>query len=68
MILTAQSYWQFCQQYRKLAPSARRMVLSGEALLKLRDEPDPHVRKRLASMISDECDHHGVTDKTANFV
>lgn len=65
---TALSYWQFCRAYNQLAPAARRMVLAGEALLKLRDETNPHIRRRLARFISEECEDLGVIDKTANFV
>lgn len=68
MIDTLKPYWDFMQKYRRLPESQKKMVLSGQALLMLRDETNPHIRKRLAAFITTECFVHSVPDKTLSFM
>lgn len=68
MITTGKSFWVFCQQYRNLSAGSRKLVLSGEALLLLRDCTSDAVRRRLQAFIAHECNLLKVPDKTANFM
>ena len=61
-------YWDFRQKYNTLAPTAKKMVLSGQALLLLRDTPSAAVRRRLQAFIVFECNKLKVPDKTALYV
>lgn len=68
IIETGQSYWDFRQKYSSLAPTAKKLVLGGEALLLLRDTKSEAVKRRLQAFIAFECARMGVVDKTASFV
>lgn len=68
MIEAAKPYWVFRQKYNDLAPTAKKLVLRGGALLLLRDTPSPAVKKRLAAFITTECIRHAVPDETVAFL
>jgi hypothetical protein len=68
MIENLLPYWTFLRKYRELPLSQKKMVLSGQALLMLRDEPSEAIRKRLAAFITTECFAHEVPDKTLSFM
>lgn len=68
MTEAAKAYWIFRQKYNTLAPTAKKLVLRGGALLLLRDIPSAAVKKRLAAFITTECVRHAVEDQSARFL
>lgn len=68
IIDTGKAYWDFRQKYLTLAPTAKKMVLAGQALLLLRDTPNAAVKRRLQAFIVFECNQLKVPDKTSVYM
>lgn len=68
IIDTGLPYWEFRTKYAALPEVTKKLVLSGDALLILRDTTSDAVKRRLQAFITFECNRLRVADKTANFV
>jgi hypothetical protein len=67
MTETALRYWRFLRRYRKAPPNEQRTILSGQALLMMRDTKSPSVKRRLRTFVVQECERHRLPDRTAMF-
>lgn len=68
IIETGLPYWEFRTKYSALPEVTKKLVLSGDALLILRDTTSEAVKRRLQAFIAHECIRLRVADKTASFV